>query len=446
MSYLLVYMSTSDSSLDSSVNSDSWVVDGSFAKLDLSVESSRRIIAGYANVADVVDNQREKVTLPALTDAWGRWSKNPEYCVIMLAHTSTPIAKVLFEDVIDSKGKVHKSGMKGKGLYLVGEVRSDIAVANKVWDDIQRGKVRGFSIGGARLQPPREECNDGVCYNVLEHFELHETSLVPKPANTWSVFGMLKGELAEVSKVTNGFRNGVLVEDFIKVSKTPCKCGKYHILSKFNVDALGIFNTDTTFITTDAVGGKEYVPLFNLSLLRPYSLEPGVTAEVGTGGFTPAPKTDEPMKGESLKKEVKEEKREVDPSEIGTVPVSIENPVSEVKPVEQPVVEAPVVVAPKVDTPPVATPPVITIEALMARITSLEGELKALKVKPVEVPSAPPVAPVETPIPAETPPPVETSQTRGKVPPPSNSGGLDLAGLSRMTWDQIQENAPDIRR
>ena len=288
--------SHADSLLGSAIHTGTWVLNGSLAKLDLSDGVERRIIAGYANVPDVVDKQGEMITRAGLDTAWSDWRKHPEYCMIQVGHTSTPIGKVLFEEVIDSAGKPHKSGMDEYGLYLVAQIRDDTVIANRVWNDVLKEKVRGFSIGGIRLQTPRRECKDGTCYNVLEHFELHETSVIPKPANEWSVFGLLKGELMEVSKVTNEFPDKILVEDFVRVSKTPCTCGKYHVLAKFDVGGLDAFNTESTFVSTEVIDGKEYVPLFDLSLLRPFSLEKGVTAESDVGGFASSHKTDEPKR------------------------------------------------------------------------------------------------------------------------------------------------------
>ena len=443
-------MSTQENTVDPSTQYDRLLFEGSFSKLDVSDVPGRRIIAGYANVADVVDKQNEKVTIDALTRSWDKWKANPDYCMIMLMHTSTPVAKIMFEQVTDGAGNVHKSGVDDRGLYLVAEWRDDTVVANKAWKRVESGELRGFSIGGIRLSK-RRECVGDRCFNVLEELEIYETSAVPKPANEWSVFGMLKGDLMELSKISNLFKECVIANDMVKISKTrSCDCGKYHIVLGDGLEGLKpVFETDHTRVIEKEVDGVEYVPMFNLALLRPYSIdEEAVTAESDSGGFESSPKGYEPKKeGEVLTKEVKKE------TKIGAIPI-IEEPVTEVVP----------------------DPAIALVNALKAELDQLRLDMKSLmeaKAEPVvveetpvpvmviepdpvveEVPvpqekgsvrSVPSVAPVPVEEPVVAPEPIETSQTevRGKVPPPFVvNTGLNLSEIHSMSWSELNEKSP----
>ena len=111
-------MMSSQTKSDTTIDVDTHFV----KKLDLA-ETDGRYIAGYANIVDIIDNQDELVTRQALERAWEGYRKNPEYAFLMLQHQNISIAKVVLEEVIDSDGRVHRSGMDDVGLYLVAKIR-----------------------------------------------------------------------------------------------------------------------------------------------------------------------------------------------------------------------------------------------------------------------------------------------------------------------------------
>jgi len=438
-------MTPINDSSDSSIDDSGWLFEGRFSKVDVVDAPNRRIIAGYANVAGVVDNQNEKVTINALSRAWGRWKAKPEYCMIMLMHTSTPVAKVLFDPVKDGEGNTHQSGVDERGLYLVGEWRDDTVLANRSWKDVESGDLRGFSIGGIRLSK-RRECVGDRCFNVLEDLEIYETSAVPKPANEWSVFGMLKSDLMELSKISNLFKESVIAEDMVKISKTRgCECGKYHIVLGKGLEGLqDVFTTSQTRVVEKEVDGVEYIPLFNLALLRPFSIDETVmTAESDSGGFESSLKKDEPKsEGDIMTGEVNE--KQVDN-------ISTENTQTEEVVQPEPVVE-------QVQE---AVEPAIDVKAIMEEMVKLREEitqLKAEKEKTIE-----PVLVVETPIVpekgsegsvrsdpsdkpvVEAPKVIEPKpETRGQVIPSVNRNKeFDLLDVHNLSWYEINESAPE---
>ena len=340
-------------------------------KIDLrESESSRRIISGYANVAGLEDSQGDIVTLDALRDAWSRWRSNPDFCILSLLHSNIPLAKVIFEDVIDSKGNIHRSGVDDTGLYIVAEVREDTTVANEAWKKIERGELRGFSIGGRNLSPQAPVCEGDKCVRPITSLELYEVAIVDQPANRVSLFNMLKrDDLAKLADVTRELSERIISEGAVKISKKPCPdSGHYHLLVKEGVTLDGLC-PEKFAIVTEPREGEEYMNLFDLALLRP---ESGLTGEAWNGGVNPPPlkaekpDTPTPPGGLSLEKEEEEvntekESSKGDESELSEAPTE-----EEVKEAEQPAV-APV-----------------TLETLMAELARLNERLGNLEAKSVE--------------------------------------------------------------
>jgi len=273
--------------------------DAVIQKLDLSEhEGNKRFIAGYANIAGIKDSQDDVVTLEALQNAWSKWKSNPDFCILSLLHTNVPMAKVWFDEVTDTAGRTHRSGMDERGLYIVAQVRDDVTLSDDVWNDIKSGKYRGFSIGGKNLNPQPEICRAGVCTKDITDFELYEVGIVDQPANEVSIFNVLKcDDLAKLAEDTKHLTEKILVEDFAKVSKKPCPNGKhYHVLIKSGFGLETILNDESFTIITEPVEGEEYVTLFDLALLRPHGV---LSAEKRNGGFNPSPLEEEPKKGET---------------------------------------------------------------------------------------------------------------------------------------------------
>ena len=331
--------------------------------------NGRRIIAGYANVADIVDSQNEKMTRKCLTETWEKFKSNPEFCLINFSHSNLPLGKVLFDPIEDSNGEVHQSGMDERGLYVVSEIRSDINAANAVWKQIEKGVIKGYSIAGEHTSPSKIECNGtGECYTVPQSSELWEISVVDSPANKVSLFNMLKEDdsetLLKLSEAVNGLDEGVLSKGVVMVSKKPTPDGKYEVFVNTNValmkslvkDYLQRNKSDSFVFVEKQCPCKEWVNLFDLSLLRPLSLTKEDLTESIPGGFKDAPKLDEPKK--VVDETMSESKTEVS--------LSKEVPVSQ-----------PVVVPPVAEPPQEAKAP-ITVETLAAEIAQMKEIIKSL--------------------------------------------------------------------
>ena len=434
------------------------IVDPAFIikKLDIKDSENTRYIAGYANVAGIRDNQGDVVTLEALQKAWEKWRQNPDYCILSFLHSNIPLAKVVFEEVIDSEGRVHQSGVDETGLYLVSQIRGDTTIAEEMWNKIEQKKYRGYSIAGKNLDPQPRICEDGTCTTDIVDFELYEVAIVDNPANKFSLFNVLKrDDLAKLSEVTNPIRNTVLRDGLVKISKKPCPDGgHYHVVINAKGELYNelspLFSKEGMVIIEEERAGEEYVNLFNLALLRPHM---GLTEEEQHGGFNSPPLQDKPTnQGETpleKKEDVKQEKIEESPK--------VDSGPSETPKVEEKKEEVEAIVPPTVET---LAAEVAKLTKLVADMTKVEPE-KPVKTVVLEPAPEVPVMPVVEPTSSETIPvkiapkpepelevveakPEVVIETRGV----SSQGvqpntGLDLASIhDKVSWKDIQNQEP----
>jgi hypothetical protein len=238
--------------------------------------------------------------------------------VSQLFHTNIPIAKILMTPIQDSDGVIHRSGVDDRGLYIVSEVRNDIKISDEVWDKIVKREIRGFSIGGEYLSKPTTECVNGKCHKRVDDIELHEVSIVANPANKVALFTVLKDDsLSKLAELTNKISDKLISEGVIQVSKRPYSDGKYGIWVHTSLPILDEhvaknMSLDGFKVVKEKCPYNEWISLFDLALLRPYSIR----EEVLTGGI-PVDSKDASLldKSESvgeptLSIEVKEEKKE----------------------------------------------------------------------------------------------------------------------------------------
>lgn len=438
-------------------------------KLDIGeTDGSGRYIAGYANVAGVRDNQGDVVTLEALQKAWEKWKTDPDFCILSFLHSNIPLAKVVFEEVIDSEGRVHQSGVDETGLYLVSQVRSGTKLADEMWHKIEQKKYRGYSIAGQNLNPQPRICEDGTCTTKIVDFDLYEVAIVDNPANKFSLFNVLKrDDLAKLSEVTNPIKNTVLRNGLVKISKKPCpEGGHYHVVINAKGELYNelspLFEKEGMVIIEEERAGEEYVSLFNLALLRPYM---GLTAEEQHGGFNSPLLKHEPKKeGETpleKKEDVKEEKVEESPE-----PKSAETPKVEEKKAE-----------PEVSVPPTpenleakfearmvkleqmiaglvtakAEKPAATVVLESAPVAEIQPEVKATVAEAIPVETPQEAKPVEV-APEAKPEPVKVEvkpempiESRGVRVPEEPITGIDLGTVhANVSWKDIQNQEPRI--
>ena len=148
------------------------------------------VIAGYASV-EMVDKQGDLITRGALKDAFQGFMKADGFRNVQLAHSNIQVGSVIPE-YTDSDGRVWKSGVDDAGMFVVIQLRDDIEKAREVANDIRKGALRGFSIGGQAFKRMRKSDAEHGDYTEISKLELHEVTICEKGINPEATFRILK--------------------------------------------------------------------------------------------------------------------------------------------------------------------------------------------------------------------------------------------------------------
>lgn len=148
------------------------------------------VIAGYASV-DIIDKDNERISLPALRDAFDRMMKRVSRRNLILHHSNVQIGELL-KDFTDSSGKTWKSGVDDVGLFIVAEVFNDIEMGRRVIEAMRKGHLLSFSVGGKKLRD-EIKCDDKKCWNEIVQLDLHEVTSCERGVNPMAKGFILKG-------------------------------------------------------------------------------------------------------------------------------------------------------------------------------------------------------------------------------------------------------------
>lgn len=148
------------------------------------------VIAGYASV-EMVDKQGDLITTGALKGAFDNFMKAEGFRNVQLAHSNIQVGSVI-PQYTDSSGRLWKSGVDDAGLFVVIEVRDDIEKAREVANEIRKGALRGFSIGGQAFKRMRKADSEHGDYTEISKLELHEVTICEKGINPEATFRILK--------------------------------------------------------------------------------------------------------------------------------------------------------------------------------------------------------------------------------------------------------------
>ena len=186
------------------------------AKILLNKSDGKRIIAGYANVA-IVDQENQYIPLAVLQKGIQSLLADSSYANLMIMHKNIQIGKI-----IDSYGKF-KTGVDGKGLFIVCEIRKDIKVADEIWGMILKKEISGFSIG-CEVLLSHKVCDNKECVTVLDKINIFEVSVCTEPVNQKSGFVVVSKsqyeKLEENMLNVNDIKVSMVEE--IKKEETPC--------------------------------------------------------------------------------------------------------------------------------------------------------------------------------------------------------------------------------
>lgn len=150
---------------------------------------NRRIISGYASVA-MVDRENQKISIEALREAVKRFMSDDRYRVISIFHSDAVVGRVLPKWTSPETGKVYRTEVDNIGWKVLVELRDDIELANKVWDEITKGNLRSFSVAGTSKQK-HHNITGGTPYTEIDELDLLEVTICSVPVNPMSMFDVL---------------------------------------------------------------------------------------------------------------------------------------------------------------------------------------------------------------------------------------------------------------
>lgn len=150
---------------------------------------NRRIIMGYASVS-VIDRENQKISLQALKDAASRFMREDRYRLISIFHSDAVVGRVIPKWTDPNTGKVFRTEVDDLGFKIVCELREDIELSNKVWDEILKGNLRSFSVAGTSKKK-HDTIQSGTTFTEIDEMDLLEVTICSVPVNPMSTFEIL---------------------------------------------------------------------------------------------------------------------------------------------------------------------------------------------------------------------------------------------------------------
>ena len=149
----------------------------------------RRIVGGYASFS-IVDREGHRITIPALKEAVARFMSEEYYKSVNIFHSDVVCGRILNKWTNPETGEIIRTQVDDKGWYVVAELRANIEVADKVWEEIIKGNIKSFSIAGSS-KDKKEVHEGGKTFLDVNALDLYEVTLCEIPVNPMSTFSVL---------------------------------------------------------------------------------------------------------------------------------------------------------------------------------------------------------------------------------------------------------------
>ena len=199
------------------------------------------VVGGPASI-EMVDREGHLIKAEALDRAFKKYMENFRTRNAMVLHSDVQVGWAL-PAYITKGGQIFKSGVNGKELFFICELRDDTRIAERVSKQIEEGKLRSYSIAGSATKV--QNVQKGVTpYMQVDDMELAEVTVCEKGVNQGAAFQILKAQTGKISKDQCGYRPATDVE-----IKNSIMCGtcKYYNKDDKTCDTVdGIFE-DTDY-------------------------------------------------------------------------------------------------------------------------------------------------------------------------------------------------------
>jgi hypothetical protein len=140
---------------------------------------NRRIVGGYASVI-MVDREGHKITKDALIDATKRFMSEIYYRPINVFHSDVTVGRILPKWTNPKTGQTVTTHVDDVGWYIVAEIRDDVEIADKVWEEVEKGNLRSFSIAGSS-KDKNEGYKDGKFMTEITKLDIYECTICEEP-------------------------------------------------------------------------------------------------------------------------------------------------------------------------------------------------------------------------------------------------------------------------
>jgi hypothetical protein len=156
---------------------------------DIEEITNRRIIGGYASV-DIIDREKQRIPVEALAETSKRFMENFFFRLVTVFHSDVAVGRVLPKWTHPLTGETYTTHVDDRGWWVVCEIRDDIEIANKVWDEIRKGNLRSFSIAGSSREKVMKQ-GSGTSYEQVNTLDTCEIAICEIPVNSMSHFDVL---------------------------------------------------------------------------------------------------------------------------------------------------------------------------------------------------------------------------------------------------------------
>ena len=150
---------------------------------------NRRIVGGFASVS-MVDREGQKIPVFALRKAVSEFMKDSHYRNVNIFHSDVTCGRILPKWTNPETGETLRTEVTDTGWWVLAEVRDDIDIANKIWEEILKGNIRSFSIAGSSKDKLQKQ-EHGISFEQVNDLEIYECTFCAVPVNSESKFSVL---------------------------------------------------------------------------------------------------------------------------------------------------------------------------------------------------------------------------------------------------------------
>ena len=99
---------------------------------------------------------------------------------IIYHNSDVTVGRILPKWTNPKTGEMITSHVDDIGWYIVAEIRDDIEIADKVWEEVERGNIRSFSIAGSS-HSKTEDYENGRAITLITKLSIYEITLCEEP-------------------------------------------------------------------------------------------------------------------------------------------------------------------------------------------------------------------------------------------------------------------------